>query len=93
MTDDELIRKWPRDEFEQWKAQGLYGQTADYAAYLAMRRASEEESMRELARIRREYGGLPHEEPPELTEEDDRLLTEIWAQIARERQEPISAAA
>lgn len=82
MTHEELMREWPREEFEEWKTQGLYGQTADYADYIALRRANAEESARELARIQREYGGLPHEEPPELTAEDDRLLTESWAQAA-----------
>jgi hypothetical protein len=76
MTEQELRLKWPREEFEEWKARGIFGETATYEFYLDFRR----EQLTEY------YGEPPNEQPPELTEEDHRLLSEAWAEVARERQ-------
>jgi hypothetical protein len=86
MTDQELRLKWPREEFEEWKARGIFGQTVSYELYLDMRREQEAESARVLRELTEYYGEPPNEQPPELSGEDHRLLSEAWAEIARERQ-------
>lgn len=82
MTTEELMQMWPREQFEQWQAQGLSSPDWSYEEYLEMRREQAELKRRELERIVCDYGGLPNEQPPELTEEDERFLREAWAELA-----------
>ncbi len=90
MTDLELSRKWPREQFEQWKAEGFFAASTTYKEYMAMRREQYETTVRELEALKAQYGEYPNEQPPELTEEDHRLLSECWAE-ARQEQSKLAA--
>ena len=90
MTDLELSLKWPREQFEQWKEEGFFAVSTTYEEYMAMRREQHETSIRELEAIKEQYGEYPNEQPPELTEEDHRILSEGWA-AAREEQTKLAA--
>ena len=91
MTEKELRQKWTCEEFERWKAEGIFGQSATYERYLEMRRWQEAEAARVLQELTEYYGEPPNEQPPELTEEDRRLLSEAWAEAARTPQAQSSA--
>ena len=92
MTEQELRNKWPQTEFEQWKAEGFFGSAMAYTyeEYMAMRREQHETTVRELEALKAQYGEYPNEQPPELTEEDHRLLSECWAE-ARQEQSKLAA--
>lgn len=85
MTDLELRLKWSREEFEQWKVEGFFAASTTYEEYMAMRREQHETTVRELEAIKEQYGEYPNEQPPELREEDHRILSEGWAKAREER--------
>ena len=87
MTEQELRLKWTREEYEEWKTEGRYGDALSYEEYLDFRRHREAEVERVIRELTEYYGEPPNEQPPELTEEDHRLLSETWAEIAREQQQ------
>ena len=86
MTEQELRLKWTREHFEQWKAEGVLDSTISYAEYLDFRREQEAETARMISELTEQYGAPPNEQPPDMTEEDHRLLSEAWAEVAHERQ-------
>ncbi len=81
MTMTELEAKWPRAQFEEFKAKGHFHPNATYEGYLDMGR-EQEEIAEEGRRL-----GLTGDEPPELTEEDEAILDRVWARYARQEQE------
>jgi hypothetical protein len=92
MTDAELRQEWTQEEFEQWKAQGIFGAETTYDEYLAMRREQWETSFQQREALKAYYGDYPNEQPPELTPEEDRILSEVWAELGRERDKAKIAA-
>lgn len=92
MNQIELSKKWTREQFEQWQAQGIFGPTLTYEKYLAFRAEQEKSVAQELEALKAYYGDYPNEQPPELSPEDDRILSEVWAELRREREETKIAA-
>lgn len=92
ITDTELCQEWPREEFEEWKAQGVFAAETTYEEYLAMRQEQRVHSVQQRKALKAYYGDYPNEQPPELTPADDQLLNEAWAQLGRERDETKLAA-
>jgi hypothetical protein len=80
MTMTELETKWPRAQFEGFKAKGHFHPDDTYEEYLEMRR-EQEEIAEEGRRL-----GLTGDEPPELTEEDEAIFDRIWAEMGREAE-------
>ncbi len=86
MTEAELKAKWTREHFEEIKAQGFSSPSETYEDYLEMRREQEELREHQLQEILADYGTLPHEEPPDIDEENRRLtirqkkLSEFFAE-------------
>jgi hypothetical protein len=78
MTTEELQKKWPRSEFEQWQREGFLHQTLTYEQYLKFRRAQQAESEQQLRELTERYGKPPGEQPPELTAEEERDLQAAW---------------
>jgi len=77
---EDLQTKWPREQFERWQAEGSVNPDATYEQYLEMR-LEQAERAEEAQRL-----GLTGDEPPELTEEDEAILDQVWAEFAREKQ-------
>lgn len=92
ITEIELQQEWPREEFEQWKAQGIFGAGATYEEYLAMRREQREQSLQQREALKAYYGDYPNEQPPELTPEEDQLLSEAWIELRQEQEKTKLAA-
>lgn len=85
MTDLELSLKWPREQFEQWKIEGFFAASTTYEEYMAMHREQHETTVRILEELKEQFGEYPNEQPPELTEEDHRILSEGWAEAHKEQ--------
>jgi len=77
---DDLQTKWPRAQFEEFKAKGHFHSDDTYEEYLEMRR-EQEEIAEEGRRL-----GLTGDEPPELTEEDIAIFDRIWAEQGRKAE-------
>ncbi len=84
MTTAELERKWTREHFEEIKAQGFSSPSETYEDYLVMRREQEELREQQLQEILADYGTLPHEEPPDMDDEDLAALERAWQAVAQE---------
>ncbi len=92
MNEVDLSQKWTREQFEQWKTQGIFGPALTYEEYLAFRAEQEESVTQQREALKAYYGDYPNEQPPELTPEEDQLLSEVWAELAREREQTKIAA-
>jgi 5-methylcytosine-specific restriction endonuclease McrBC GTP-binding regulatory subunit McrB len=77
----ELEAKWPRAQFEEFKAKGHFHPDTTYEEYLDTRR-EQEEIAEEGRRL-----GLTGDEPPKLTEEDEAILDRVWAKQTREQEQ------
>jgi hypothetical protein len=77
---EDLQTKWPREHFERLQAEGLVNPDTTYEQYLEMR-LEQAERAEEAQRL-----VLTGDEPPELTEEDEAILDQVWAELAREKQ-------
>lgn len=86
MIRTELMAKWPLEDFELAKAEGDFASNVTYDMFLNMK-----ESQIELARQQKielfgeDLDEVPYEEPPELTPEDEAVLIQVWAEVAKRK--------
>lgn len=82
-----------QEEFAQEQQAGQFSATCTYEDYLAVIR-DREKMLRELQEAARRDGfELIGAQPPELTDEDERILDRAWQRLAEEKAqaEPIAA--
>ena len=82
------MRPYPltKELFEQEQAAGQFSSTCTYKDYMAMIQ-DRDERLRELQEeARRDGFELKGAQPPNLTEEDEEILTRAWQKLAAEKQ-------
>lgn len=85
MTNEDLVQKWPRAQFEEWQKEGYLSSSLTYETYLEFRRVQQAEAEQQIRELIERYGQPPGEQPPELSAEDERDLRAAWEETAAAR--------